>query len=133
MAPTSLNTEMANWATLTDWAWVQMMIFQSMIGMLTPDVLAVSLKEEEMEWVVTFFLARPVSEDKMSDLIEIAGDAESYLEQRPREYSHTSTAILKPIKSVIQMDSSGEEFKSSTDNIRERLLFAWDWEDSKSM
>lgn len=124
---------MANWATLTDWAWVEMMIFQSMIGMLTPDVLAVSLKEEEMEWVVTFYLARPVSEDKMSDLIEIAGDAEAYLEQRPREPSHTSSAILKPIKSVIRMDASGEEFKSSMDNPRERLLFAWDWEESASM
>jgi hypothetical protein len=124
---------MANWATLTDWAWVEMMIFQSMIGMLTPDVLAVSLKEEEIQWVVTFSLARPVSENKMSDLVEIAGDAEAYLEQRPREPSHTSSAILKPIKSLIRMDARGEELKSSMDNPRERLLFAWDWEESASM
>jgi len=88
-------------ATLIDWAWVEMMIMQAMVGVLPAEVYAVGLSEKESEWVVTYFVQRPVAPDIQQELFEVAGDAELYLAQSPSEPTPTSTAISKPIRSVI--------------------------------
>lgn len=88
-------------ATLLDWAWVEMMVMQAMVGVLPPEVYAVGLSEKESEWVITYFVQRPVAPNIQEELLEVAGDAELYLAQSPSEPTPTSAAIRKPIRSVV--------------------------------
>jgi len=118
-------TSASSQATLIDWAWVEMMIFQAMLGVLTPDVSTIILSEEQDEWVLSFYLSEQASEEFEQDLREIAGDAAANLEQGPEtEDIITTSAISKPIKSKIIY--RGPTLIRDFDLRRcDRLLFSW--------
>ena len=87
-------------ATLTDWAWVETMIFQSLLGVTTVQVIAFGLSERACDWVVTFFVNGKISEELRSDLVEMPGEAEAALEQVSEAVSNEA---MKPIVVEIEI------------------------------
>ena len=119
----SKNTPMTNKtkATLNDWAWVEMMIFQALFGLLTPHVRGIQLSETEQEWILSFFAPGEFSEDLREDLEFAVDQAMSFLNQKPTEKTHTTSAIFKPINAVFSNATMDRHWDHST-----RPLFAWD-------
>ena len=109
-------------ATLTDWAWVEIMIMQAMIGCVIPELMTVVLTEEPEDWVITFYFRSAISDDEHQDFVEIAGDAEMFLAQRPIEQVHTTSAIYRPLRSVLKFEKP-PSMSSWLGQDRHRLLF----------
>ena len=64
------------------------------------------LSERGDEWVVTFFVAGAVTQQVEQDLIEVSGDAETFLEEVVPAEVHATDAIKRRIRSVIVGNSS---------------------------
>ena len=98
------------------------MIMQAMIGSVIPELMTVVLTEEPEDWVITFYFQSEISDDEQQDFIEIAGDAEAFLDQRPIEETHTTSAIHRPLRSVLKFEKP-PSMSSWIGQDRHRLLF----------
>lgn len=109
-------------ATLTDWAWVEVMVMQAMVGTVIPELMTVVLTEDPKDWIITFYFRSKISDDEQQDFIEIAGDAEALLQQSPSEPVHTTSAIHRPLRSVLKFEKPAS-MSSWVGQDRARLLF----------
>ena len=81
-------------ATLSDWAWVEVMVFQSLLGYTTAQVIAFGLSERTDDWVVTFFVRGEIDDELRADLVEMPGMA---MEALLGGSEFVSEAALRPI------------------------------------
>jgi hypothetical protein len=99
------------------------MIMQAMIGRVIPALVTVALTEEPKEWIITFYFRSEISDNEQQDFIEIAGDAESFLEDRPTEPVYTTSAIYRPLRSVLKFEKP-PSISSWVGQDTHRLLFS---------
>lgn len=109
-------------ASLTDWVWVEAMIMQAMVARITPDLMMVSLTEGLEEWIVTFYCTAATSTDTQQDFIEIAGDAETFLDECVAEKIHATPAIHRPLRGVLRFEKPAT-LSSRIGVANERVLF----------
>jgi len=114
--------------SMSEFLWVQFMVSQAMLGVLTPEVFAVSLTEMKDRWLLKFYLHKEVSESKFGELSEISGDAESFLEDMKFNPAQEGAEWSKPIEYEIFLDLDRQRFQ--LDNVPGgecRFLFIWDF------
>lgn len=102
--------------TLDDWVWVQGMLFQALVGGISPNFRRIILRFSPGRWMVQFYLA----EESEEDLEEIS-DAISYFESYLLDITNRlSPAAASPLDFSVLATSEDLPLE---DDIQSRILF----------